>query len=199
MDIARIRYATRVIRRCFKYVLSAAEKRQVTMAQTQAWTIARMVRDLTATIDANLADYFLVMTADHPPGTGQYSKFTLKEEIITQHWSPEGTVPQYRYMRPKRLDELTREQAQQIEELVFDRDGNHISYKLRDRKDARTIMAKHLGMVHDKVIASQINVFASAAIDLSSVPEGLLEEIEKKLLTFAKPDLQAEYREINTD
>lgn len=194
-----VAHATVILKRCYKYVLAAVDKRQVAIAAQSAWTIDRMLRDLTATMEANLLDYFIVVSADHPPGAGSYSEYQLRETIVSQHWSPEGTMPKYRYMRPKRMDELTREQAHQVEELVFDRDGNHISYKLRDRKEARSTVAKHLGMVNDKIINNTVNLFNKGAIDLSTVPEGTLEEIEKRLLEYARPDLKAEYRDISME
>lgn len=109
-------------------------------------------------------------------------QIVIEQDAVLQEMARIGMVNEADYlvmsgsrMRRKRLDELTREQMVAIR--VYRDRGGKLTYELRDKEGKLTELAKHVGLLNEKIILERRNVHLHK-YDFSGVPIEILERLE---------------------
>lgn len=107
-----------------------------------------------------------------------YLVFEQKEQAppAAKEKEPVAAPVMVTVVRRKRLEELTREQMTAIR--VFKATDGALDYTMRDRDGKLSELAKHVGLLNEKIILERRNLHLHAAYDLSGVPIEELEAIE---------------------
>lgn len=96
--------------------------------------------------------------------------------VIEDTEQKDGTL--LKKARRKRVEELTREQLAAVVVIGQPGRGNNVSWRWRDRDGMLQIVAKHLGMLNEKIIMEHRHRHLHVQFDLSKVPMKRLEDLE---------------------
>jgi hypothetical protein len=134
-------------------------------------------------------DYYIWLQAHYAQQVVR--QIAIDQDVVLQEVARIGMVNEWDYLvfeakevdgktvqvpRRKRLEELTREQMTAIR--VYKDGKGELDYTLRDKEGKLSELAKHVGLLNEKIILEHRHRHLHAVFDLSKVPQKKLDVLE---------------------
>lgn len=151
----------------------------------QAW-----IKNHSTIVVERYRDYYLWLQAHY--ATQVVKQIAIDQDLVLQEVARIGMVNEFDYLvfetavvegksvqtvRRKHLHELTREQMTAIR-VYRNPSSQNLEYTLRDKEGKLSELAKHVGLLNEKIILEHRHRHLHAVFDLSKIPQKDLEALE---------------------